>query len=65
MINWKTSIGLTLFMIASVEFLTIKDHYLPARIPSGQLLSMTGFMLTVVIATVLIVVGMKRSYRRG
>jgi hypothetical protein len=63
MINWKTTIGLTLLMIASIELLKIKDHYLPAQIPSGQLFSMSAFLATVIIATVLLVMGVRRSQR--
>lgn len=64
MINWKTAIGITLLMIASIQLLKIKDYYLPAQIPYGQLLSMTAFMATVIAATVLLVIGIIRRHQR-
>ncbi len=64
MLNWKTTIGLTLLLLSSVEFLIIRDHYHPHRsLRIDQLFSITGFIITIFIAAVLVITGMRRSSR--
>jgi len=64
MINWKTSIGFSLFMIAGIEFLKIKDYYNPDRITPSLVLLMSGFVLSVAIATILVLKGLKANWLR-
>ena len=58
MINWKTCIGLSLFLISIVLVLTIKDrHYLPRM--NSDLLWMEGlFLVNTFTATVLLLMGL-------
>jgi len=64
MINWKTSVGISLLMIAGIEFLKIKDHFNPERVTQLVIFLISGFILTTAIATVLLVKGLKRNYHR-
>lgn len=61
MINWKTFIGASLFIISGVEFLTIKDHYHLAK-TNPSLIGIGGlFLLTIITAILLIVQGLRRN----
>jgi hypothetical protein len=64
MINWKTCIGLSLLMIAAIEFLKIKDHYHPDRITPSLVVLMIAFVLSVAISTFLILCGLKGLKRK-
>jgi hypothetical protein len=64
MINWKTCIGLSLFMIAAIELLNIRDIYHPDRITSSLIFLMIGFVLSVIIAAFLVLLGMRGNWQR-
>ncbi len=63
MINWKTSIGISLFMIAGIEFLKIKDHFNPERVTQLVVLLIGGFIITTTIAAFLLIQGLKKNYQ--
>ncbi|HTE31518.1 MAG TPA: hypothetical protein VK666_14150 [Chryseolinea sp.] len=62
MINWKTAIGLSLLIFAAIELLTIKDNFHPDRSTFSVLI--IGFVQSMIIATVLIMQGVKRNLQR-
>lgn len=62
MINWKTSIGISLLMIAGIELLKIKDYFNPERVTQLVILLIGAFIITTAVATVLLVKGLKRSF---
>lgn len=61
MVNWKTFIGLSLFIISGIEFLTIKDHYHINKMDATLLVIEVLFSLTIVMATLLTVQGLRRN----
>lgn len=64
MLTRKKIIGLILLVLSTIEFLIIKNHYRPNRtLRIEQLLSMTGFMLTVIVAIAFLLTGVRRNYR--
>lgn len=67
MINWKTCVGISLFMMAGIQFLKIKDYFNPDRVTQLVIFLISGFIITTAIATVLLVKGLKlkRNYRES
>lgn len=62
MINWKTSIGLSLLMIAGIELLKIKDYFNPEKVTQLVVFLTGAFVITISVATLLLVKGLKRNY---